>query len=109
MYHCAATASGRPETPQEVEERNRYAKVVYDNNLKMINKTIQKKGIFRVTMNSYGEVILIEKTTACRPLPGTFTLICKGLEKNPEFGSFDALTGAIKQCLVVRVLIIRLF
>ena len=92
MYYCTAKAEGREETTKETEERNYYAKVVYDQNLCMINNIIKKKGIFRISLNHCGEIMLISKTSPGKPPHGTFSLICKGPRKHPEFGSFDALT-----------------
>jgi hypothetical protein len=102
--HTFGATHLRKETPEEVEERKLYAKRKYDENVRRLNAKMQMRGIFRVTMNSFGEIIDITKVKSCPPAPSSFTLIAKGPGVEPEFGTFRTLTDTqrtVADCLVV--------
>lgn len=93
------SAKGAPKTaeasttgPEEDEKFNAYVKETYRESVRKITSCLQKKGVYRVTMEWTGEVLSVKKSKLSAPGPNQFFVIVREKGKVPSFGNFRALT-----------------
>lgn len=72
-----------------------YAQKLYDKNLSLLLETIRKdrRGLYRVMMDSSGLIISIKACRLGPPQHDTFTVYVPGKSQKPKFGSFNCLRG----------------
>lgn len=93
-YDILQKLDERPETEAEAEERVRFARQIYDKNLTLLNKYMQKRGVWRVLLNDVGEIMEVSKGATGQPRPGEYSFIVtkKGTKFGLKFGTFERLT-----------------
>lgn len=99
-----------------------FARKVYNRNLRTLvaclsdprrskkrKKKSSKRTLWKVKLNSFGEVLSVTKTSVsqCKPEPSCFIMIVKGNGKPPVIGTFEALTPTqqnVARCLKTDIL-----
>lgn len=110
------------ETEEEEKARMAFARKVYNRNLRTLvaclsdsrgskkrKKKSNKRTLWKVKLNSFGEVLSVAKTSVsrCKPEPSCFIMIVKGNGKPPVIGTFEALTPTqqnVARCLKTDIL-----
>ena len=120
-----STSSKDPveETEEEEKARMAFARKVYNRNLRTLvaclsdssggskkrRKRSNKRTLWKVKLNSFGEVLSVTKTSVsrCKPEPCCFIMIVKGNGTPPVIGTFEALTPTqqnVARCLKTDIL-----
>lgn len=122
-----STAKASKDTVEETEEEEKarmaFARKVYNRNLRTLvaclsdprkrskkrRKKSNKRTLWKVKLNSFGEVLSVTKTSVsqCKPEPCCFIMIVKYNGTPPVIGTFEALTPTqqnVARCLKTDIL-----
>lgn len=85
-------AAGATSTTEEDEKFSAYVKETYRESVRKVTSCLQRKGVYRVTMEWTGEVLSVKKCKLSVPGPNEFFIVVRQKGKLPNFGNFRALT-----------------